>query len=107
MGPVSSMEACRMTRTVPEWVATHDDQAIPPRVRLRVFERYGGVCQCGCGLKIVPGSKWECDHKRALINGGTHSEDNLQPLLAAHHRKKSRDDVALKTFNYRRRLAHA
>lgn len=94
-----------MTRTVPEWVATHDDQAIPPRVRLRVWEKASGHC-ASCTRKIVA-EKWECDHKRALVLGGKHAESNLQVLCVWCHKRKTKDDVAIKSYNSRRRLAHA
>jgi 5-methylcytosine-specific restriction protein A len=69
-----------MSRAVELWVGKNDDQAIPPRVRLRVFERYGGVCQIS-GRKIRAGEAWQCDHRIALVNGGRHEEANLQPVL--------------------------
>lgn len=94
-------------RELPEWIGKTDDQAIPARVQDRVFQRYGRICQCGCGLKIVEGDKWDCDHKIALCNGGKHIESNLQPMLKEHHKRKTRDDIAIKSYNYRRRLAHA
>lgn len=94
-------------RSVPEWRGSTPDAAIPPRVRLRVWDKFGGVCQCGCNRKIVTGERWECDHRRALITGGEHVESNLQPMLVEHHKRKTKDDIAIKTYNYKRRLAHA
>ena len=58
-----------MSRSVPEWIGATDDSAIPPRVRLRVFEAHGGVCHLS-GRKIRAGEEWDCDHVKALINGG-------------------------------------
>ena len=52
-------------RSVPEWIGATDDAAIPPRVRLRVFNRYGGICQLS-GRKIMPGNEWDADHIKAL-----------------------------------------
>lgn len=97
-----------MPRSVPEWIATHDDQSVPPRVRLRIWERYEGKCQCSeyCGWEIAA-KPWQCDHKVALINGGEHRESNLQPVLVEHHKRKTKDDVAIKSYHYRRKLAHA
>jgi 5-methylcytosine-specific restriction protein A len=94
-------------RSLPEWMGSTPDATIPPRVRLRVFENFEGICQCGCGTKIAPGMKWQLDHIIALINGGLHSEINLHPLLVDCHKRKTKDDVAIKTYNYKRRLAHA
>lgn len=92
-------------RAVPEWIGKTPDSAIPPRVRLRVFERHGGVCHLS-GRKIRAGDLWECDHVRALINGGEHRESNLAPALKDAHREKTNEDVALKSKIARVRLKH-
>lgn len=75
-------------RSVEEWIGKNDDAAIPPRVRLRVFEKFGGVCQLS-GRKIMAGESWQVDHIKALWRGGEHRETNLQPVLADSHREKS------------------
>jgi 5-methylcytosine-specific restriction protein A len=93
-------------RSVPEWAGQTDDSAIPPRVRLRVFQRFDGVCQCGCTRKIRSGDTWECDHVVALANGGKHIESNLQPLLVDCHKRKSGQDVAEKAKVDRIRKSH-
>ena len=41
-----------MIRTTPEWIGKTDDTPVPPHVRLRIFERFGGIC-CECTIKIV------------------------------------------------------
>lgn len=94
-----------MSRAVPEWIGKNDDTAIPPRVRLRVFERFGGNCFIS-GRKIWPGQQWDCDHAVALINGGQHRESNLVPVLRVEHRKKTANDVAIKAKNDRVRKKH-
>lgn len=93
-------------RTVPEWIGANPDSRIPPRVRLRVFYRDSGICQCGCTRLIHAGEKWQTDHKVALINGGEHRESNLQLLLTKHHGVKTKEDVAEKARNYRKRAKH-
>ncbi len=95
-----------MTRSITEWIARSDDEKIPDRVKVRVFLRYDGKCQCGCNRAIRPGETWQCDHKRALINGGMHREMNLQPLLTEHHKNKTKDDVAEKSRTYEKRKAN-
>jgi 5-methylcytosine-specific restriction protein A len=91
-----------MTRAVPEWIAKHDDEAIPPRVELRVFQKHDGCCP-KCGRKLRPGH-WACDHITALINGGQHRESNLQPLCNTPcHSQKTAEDVAEKSRTYKRR----
>ena len=89
-----------MSRAVKEWIANHDDQAIPPRVKLRVFERTNGHC-AKCTRQLVPG-KWDCDHVVALVNGGQHRETNLEALCASPcHSDKTKADTAIKSENYR------
>jgi 5-methylcytosine-specific restriction protein A len=92
-----------MARSVAEWIGAKPDTPIPPRVRLRVFERDNGRCQCGCRSVIRPGMKWETDHTIALVNGGENRESNLRTLLAAHHREKTRVDVREKSVIRRKR----
>lgn len=94
-----------MTRAVPEWIGKTDDAKIPDHVKLRVFLRDNGVCQCGCGIKIN-GKPWQCDHKTALVNGGEHRESNLQPLFVEHHKNKTKQDVAEKSRTYRIKSRH-
>lgn len=84
-------------RSVSEWIGKSDDSAIPPRIRVRVFIRDDGRCQCGCRRKIIVGEKWETDHRIALINGGENREANLVTLLTEHHRTKTAADVAEKS----------
>lgn len=95
-----------MARSTKEWIGKADDAPVPPRVRLRVFMRLGGICQCGCNRPIRPGEPWQTDHRVALINGGQHRESNLQPLIVEHHKGKTREDVAEKSRTHKRRLRH-
>lgn len=82
-------------RKLPEWIGSSPDAAIPPRVRLRVFEAAGGVC-AETGRKIQPGEEWDCDHRIPLAIGGEHRESNLQPVLRFAHRQKTALDVKAK-----------
>lgn len=93
-------------REISEWIGTSSAHTVPPRVRLRVFEKYGGICQCGCTRRIYPGDAWECDHTIAIINGGENRESNLRPLLVDCHAAKSSDDVAEKSKVYATRSRH-
>jgi 5-methylcytosine-specific restriction enzyme A len=94
-----------MSRSVPEWIGKTDDAKIPDRVKLRVFDAYGGRC-AGCDRKLYPGDRWEADHIKALINGGQHRENNLQPLCEFCHPEKTRADVAEKAMIARKRKKH-
>ena len=90
-----------MSRAVTEWIGRTPDTPIPPRVKLRVFDRHGGTCHLS-GRKIMPGEPWDCDHIVALINGGENRENNLAPALRDKHREKTKADVAEKAIIYRK-----
>lgn len=92
-----------MSRAVEEWIAKSDDASIPPRVKLRVFDRCRGGCQ-HCGNKIQGGLRPQYDHIKALVNGGEHREFNLQLLCVPCHTSKTLLDVAEKAGMYRKRL---
>ena len=100
-----STRRCAMSRSVPEWIGSSDDAKVPPRVRLRIWEREDGKCWIS-GRKIMPGEPWELDHKVALINGGEHRESNLFPALKDKHREKTKLDVAEKATTARKRAKH-
>lgn len=85
-----------MSRAVALWIGKTDDSAAPPRVRLRLFLREGGICFLS-KRPIAPGEKWECHHRIALINGGRNSEDNLVPVLVSAHKAQTKLDVAEKS----------
>ncbi|WP_127524013.1 HNH endonuclease [Mesorhizobium sp. Z1-4] len=94
-----------MTRPVPEWIAKHDGQNIPPRVRQRVYDRDNGKCHL-CKLPIKVAESWQADHVRAMINGGEHRESNLAPVHARCHVSKTARDVAEKSKTARIRQKH-
>ena len=94
-----------MSRTVPEWIGATDDTPVPPRVKARVFLAHDGICHIS-GRKIRPGEAWECDHVKALINGGGNRESNLAPALLEAHREKTAEDVAIKSKVARVRAKH-
>lgn len=92
-------------RQTEEWIATNDDQTIPARVKVRVFEKYNGTCYLS-GIKIMPGDKWECEHIIALSNGGEHRESNLAPAFAVPHKEKTKSDMKIKAKIARVRKRH-
>jgi 5-methylcytosine-specific restriction endonuclease McrA len=92
-------------RSVPEWIGKTDDQAVPPHVKLRIWEREKGICHLS-GRKIGRADKWDLDHKVALCNGGEHREYNLFPALRDKHREKTAEDVAEKSDVYQKRAKH-
>lgn len=94
-----------MPRATDEWIGSSPDAKVPPRVRVRIFEREEGRCHLS-GRKIRPGDLWDLDHKVALINGGEHRESNLFPALRDKHREKTREDVAIKSKTARVKANH-
>ena len=92
-------------RLLPEWIGKTPDSLVPPRVRLRVFDRCDGRCGC-CNRKIMAGEAWDLEHTIAIINGGEHRESNMRPWLSEHHKEKTRTDVAEKSAIYGKRLKH-
>lgn len=67
-----------------EWVARHDNQAIPEQVKRRILQSQlnaAGVPVCpDCGNEIRPGQKKAFDHKTPLADGGAHAEANLRAI---------------------------
>jgi 5-methylcytosine-specific restriction endonuclease McrA len=94
-----------MTRSTPEWVSTHDDQKVPPRVRQRVFDAHGGICHL-TGRQIAPGEAWELEHVHALILGGQHRESNMAPALKEAHKAKTAMEMGVKAKIARVRQKH-
>ena len=94
-----------MARSVDEWIGKTDDTAIPARVRLRVFERYGGKCYLS-GRIIRAGEPWHLDHVVPLIGGGENRESNLAPVLTSPHREKTKKDVQEKALVAKKRMRH-
>ena len=84
-----------MARSVDEWIGKTDDAKVPPRVRLRIFERENSICHI-TGRKIQPGEAWQLEHKVALILGGEHRETNLFPALVEPHKKKTAEEMKVK-----------
>lgn len=92
-------------REVPEWRGKHDDAKIPDRIRLRVFDRHGGICHLS-GRRIQPGDSWDIDHIVPLCNGGEHRFSNLAPVIREKHREKTARDVAERAKNDRIKKRH-
>lgn len=88
-----------MTREIPEWIGANDNEKVPNRVRLRVWDRCGGICSGPCKRKIR--GNWELDHIVALINGGEHRESNMAVMCVECHQEKTNVDVGIKSKIYR------
>jgi 5-methylcytosine-specific restriction protein A len=90
-------------RTNDEWMAIENPNLMPPaRVRLRIFEKFGGVCQL-TGRKIMPGEGWDLDHITPLEDGGENRESNLHPVLRAAHREKTARENSQRAKERRKR----
>lgn len=94
-----------MSRSTDEWIGKNDDAKVPAHVKLRIFNRAGGICHIS-GRKIMPSDTWEVEHVLALCLGGEHREGNLAPALTQPHKVKTAQDVAQKAKNDRVRKIH-
>lgn len=93
-------------RAVKDWQGRTPDTRPPPHVRLRIFERYHGICHWS-KREIRPGEAWDVDHVVALTNGGENRERNMAPILRGKpHKEKTAADVAEKSKVYRKRASH-
>lgn len=94
-----------MSRAVTSWVGATDDTPVPPRVRIRVFDRFDQCCTI-CTRRIRPGETWTCEHVIALINGGANAESNLGVTCCNCLPDKNAADVAEKSSVYQKRAKH-
>lgn len=85
-----------MVRAVSEWIAKNDDQAIPPRVKLRILDRENFICHL-TGTRIDPvRDQFDFEHRVSLILGGQHRESNIFPALREPHKKKTAAEMKVK-----------
>ena len=94
-----------MSRSVPEWQGKTDDSAIPPRVRLRVWDREEGLCH-RCRRQIPADDAWIIEHRLAIILGGANAEGNLCLTCSWCKPAKDAEDVAEKAASARVRQKH-
>lgn len=94
-----------MSRSVPAWVGKTDDSAIPPRVRLRVWDREEELCH-RCRRHIPADDAWIIEHRLAIILGGANAEQNLCLTCSWCKPAKDAEDVAEKAASARVRQKH-
>lgn len=94
-----------MARSVPAWIGKDDDTPVPPRVRLRVWDRELGKCH-RCARKIPVGDAWIIEHRLALILGGANAEQNLCLSCSWCKPVKDAEDAAAKAETARIRAKH-
>lgn len=87
-------------RSTAEWIGKDDDARPPAYVRLRVFNKYDGVCYLS-KRKILAGDTWDLEHILAICNGGENRESNMAPALTAPHKIKTKADREIKAKNDR------
>lgn len=92
-------------RTVPEWIATHPDQAIPTSVKLRIWTRENGRCHLS-GRKIMTGDQFEYEHKKPLWLDGEHRESNIFLALKDKHAEKTTEEAGERAKTDRIRAKH-
>jgi 5-methylcytosine-specific restriction protein A len=85
-----------MARSVEEWIANSDDDAIPPRIKDAIARKADDCCQ-RCARKVGGKLRAEIDHVIPLIIGGKHRQSNLQILCHECHGAKTALDVKLKS----------
>lgn len=92
-------------RSVKEWIGKTDDSRIPNRVRIRIFEHWGGICHHS-GRRIMAGEAWALDHIIAIANGGEHRETNLAPILIWPHKEKTKADRKIQSLIFKIKKRH-
>lgn len=94
-----------MARSVAAWEGKTPDTAIPPRVRLRVWDREEGKCH-RCAREIPASDAWIIEHRHAIILGGANAEPNLCLTCSWCKPLKDAEDVAAKSKTAAVRAKH-
>lgn len=68
-----------------------DRRTFSQKKRAEIVLRQGGNCR-DCGEKLQP-SRFQIDHRQALIHDGDNSDENLAAVCDACHRIKTKKDV--------------
>lgn len=66
--------------------------SITAQMKLDVLREHMAMVQCDGCEHFVPVGAVQFDHHLALIDGGTHTVDNLRPLCVTCHRPKSANE---------------
>jgi 5-methylcytosine-specific restriction endonuclease McrA len=74
-----------------QWSSDNHDAAIPGPVQTLITRRANDICECGCGMRVRPGSG-HVDHIIPLQDGGAHAFGNLQYLSSMCHYKKTGEE---------------
>ena len=62
----------------------------PKSVKLAAFQRCKGICECGCGVKIICGDGPEFDHRIEDALDGAPTLENCVVMRKRCHKAKTR-----------------
>lgn len=65
-------------------------QEFPKKVKLAAWQRSGGICECGCGVKIISGDGPEYDHRIEDAIGGDPTLENCVVMRKRCHDAKTK-----------------
>ena len=98
-------------RAVKEWRGRTDDTNIPVKVKLRVFDKYGGKCAL-TGKKLRAG-EFDIDHITPLADWIAtpeyphgNVESNLHPIWRPKHREKTAKENSVRAKVVAKRIKH-
>ena len=76
------------------------------KIKVAAFKRSGGICECGCGQKLMAG-KIQYDHRIADAMGGEPTLENCEVLTkGCHDLKTHKLDIPTIAEAKRREAAH-
>ncbi|MCP4410763.1 MAG: HNH endonuclease [Gammaproteobacteria bacterium] len=84
-----------MPRKVKEWFGKTDNSAPSRECKLRILDRQDNKCAL-TGHELRGGDAIEFDHKTPLWLGGENREKNLQAVLGAPHKRKSKVEAGVR-----------
>lgn len=76
------------------------------KIKVAAFKRSNGICECGCGQRLMPG-KIEYDHRIPDAMGGEPTLENCMAVTSSCHAAKTRGtDIPAIAKAKRREAAH-
>lgn len=85
-----------MPRDVKEWTGRSDNTPPSRDCKLRILDRQQNKCAL-TGQEFRPGDVIEFDHITPLWMGGENREKNLQAVIGAAHKRKSKMEASVRT----------
>lgn len=62
------------------------------KLKLAAWQRSGGICECGCGVKIIAGDGPEYDHIEEDFFGGEPTIENCMVMRKRCHDAKTKQN---------------